>query len=131
MAPTEEQPAANTSQSALSQRSVSVTTVSSRETLASGTVRIVIPTSGADSSEEEMDVPASPSRLPGRQGLPNNLLTEAVTTVLHRQRVEDEAATSSSHGPERKLSERRALMGKQDLRRPAVPSWRSLLGVIL
>ncbi len=51
-------------------------------------------------------MPASPSRLPGHQGLPNNLLTEAVTTsALHRQRVEDEAATSSSHGPERKLSE--------------------------
>ncbi len=55
--PTGEQPAANTSRSALSHRpvnrSVSVTTISSRETLASGTLWIVIPTSGTDSSEEK------------------------------------------------------------------------------
>ncbi len=70
--PTEEQPTATSSRSALSHRSVShsvsITTISSRETLTSGTLRIVIPTSGTDSSEEELDVPASPSRLPGHQG---------------------------------------------------------------
>ncbi len=125
-ATTEEQPAATGSRSELSQRpasrSVSVTTISSRETLASGTLWIVIPTSEVDSSEREMDVPASPSRLPGHQELPNYLLTEAVTTsVLHCQRVEDEAETSSSHGPERELSERQTLRERQDPRKAGCP----------
>ncbi len=108
MAPTEEQPAATTSWSALSQcsasRSVSITKTSSRETLASGTLRIVILTSGTDSSEEEMDVPTSPPRLPGPRGLAIDPLTDAVTiSVLHRQQVEDEAAASSSRSQESKL----------------------------
>ncbi len=61
-----------------------------------------------------MDVPASPSRLPGHQGLSNNSLTDAVTTsVLHRQQVEDEAVASSSHGQEGKLSGRQTLAEKQ------------------
>ena len=72
-APAEEQPAATTSRSALSQRSVirsvSVTKVSSRETLGSGTLQIVILTSGTDSSEDEMNVPVSPPRLPSSHDL--------------------------------------------------------------
>ncbi len=118
-APTEEQPTATTFWSALSQRSVSrsvsVRKTSSWETLASGTLRIVIPTSGTDRSEEEMDVPTSPPRLPGPQGLSTDPLTDAVTTsVLHRQQVEDEAAASSSHGQEGKLSKGTDPWGKQD-----------------
>ena len=105
----EEQSTATTSRAALSQcsvtRSVSVTKTSSRETLASGTLQIVIPTSGTDSSEEEMDVPTSPPRLPGPQGLSTDPLTDTVTTsVIHRQQVEDEAAASSSRSQEGKLS---------------------------
>ncbi len=131
--PTEEQPAATASRSVLSHRSVgrsvSVTTVSPRETLTSETLQIVIPTSGTDSSEEEMDVPASPSRIPGHQDLPNNLLTEAVTTAfLHRQQAEDEAAASSSPGPERKISERQTLVEKQDPRKAGCPESEESVG---
>ncbi len=125
--PTEEQSAATASRSALSHRSVSrsvsVMTVSSQEMLTGGTLQIVIPTSGTDSSEEEIEVTVSPSRIPGQQSLPNNLLTEAVTTsVLHRQRAEDEAATSSSYGQRGKPSKRRSLVEKQDPRRTSCPA---------
>ncbi len=106
--PTKEQPAATASRSVLSHRSVdssaSVLTVSFREMLTSGALQIVIPTSRTDSSGEEMEVPASPPRIPGPPDLSNDLLTEAVTTaVLHRQQVEDKAAASSSSSQERKL----------------------------
>ncbi len=106
--PPEEQPAAIASRSVLSHRSMSssasVLTVSSRDTHAGGTLQIVIPISGMDSSEEEMEVPGSPPRVTGSQESSNDLLTEAVTTaVLHRQRVEDEAAASSSSGQEKTL----------------------------
>ncbi len=109
-APTEEQPVATAPRSALSQRSVSrsvsVTKTSSRETLASGTLQIVILMNGTDSLKEQMDVPTSPPRLPGPRGLSTNPLTAAVTTsVIHHQQVEDEAAASSSRSQEGKLSE--------------------------
>ena len=95
--------------------SASVLTVSSRETLTSGALQIVIPTSGTDSSEEEMEVPASPPRIPGPQDWSNDLLTEVVTTaVLHRQQLEDEASASSSSGQKRKLQ---APVTNQDPRR--------------
>ena len=117
--PLEEQQAATVSRSVLSHRSVSssasVLTVSSRDTHAEGTLQIVIPISGTDSSEEEMEVPAPPLRVAGSQGSPNDLLTEAVTTaVLHRQQVEDEVAASSSSGQEKALP---APATKQDPRR--------------
>ncbi len=117
-----EQPAVTASRSVLSHRSAgssaSALTVSSRETLTSGALQIIILTNGTDSSEEEMEVPASPPRIPGPQDLSNNLLTEAVTTaILHRQQVEDEAAASSSSGQERELSGRQAHVKKQDPRR--------------
>ncbi len=121
--PTKEQAAATPSRSVLSHRSVgssvSVLTVSSRETITSGALQIVIPTSGTDSSREEMEVPASPPRNPGPQNVSNDFLTEAVTTaVLHRQQVEDEAAASSSSGQERKLQ---APVTKQDPQRAGCP----------
>ncbi len=72
--PTEEQTAAAASRSTLSQRSVthsaSSMKVSSRGTLAGGTLQIVIPTSEADSSEDEMDVSASLPWLPSSQAWP-------------------------------------------------------------
>ena len=118
-APNEEQSTATASRAALSQcsvtRSVSVTKTSSRETLANGTLQIVIPTSGTDSSEEEMDVRTSPPRLPGPRGLSTDPLTDTVTTsVIHRQQVENEAAASSSRSQEGKLSGRQTLRERQD-----------------
>ena len=115
----EEQPAATDSRSVLSHRSVSssasVLTVSSHDTHTSGALQIVIPVSGTDSSEEEMEVPAPPPQAAGPPDSSNDLLTEAVTTaVLHRQRVEDEAAASSSSGQEKTLQ---APATKQDPRR--------------
>ena len=88
--PAGEQIAATASGSTLSQRSVthrvSPTRVSSRETLASGTLQIVIPASDMDSSEDGMEVSASTPRLPDSQELTTDPMTEAVTTaVLHRQ----------------------------------------------
>ncbi len=77
---------------------VSPTKASSKDSLASGTLQIVIPVSDEDTSGDEMGVSASPPRLPGSQGLAADLLTEAVTAaVIHRQQVEDEAAASSPH----------------------------------
>ncbi len=77
---------------------VSPTKASSKDSLASGTLRIVIPASDQDTSEDEMGVSASPPQLPGPQGLAADLLTEAVTAaVIHRHLVEDEAAVSSPH----------------------------------
>ena len=107
--PAREQIAATALGSALNQRSVthsvSPTRVSSRETLASGTLQIVIPASDVDSLEDEMEVSASPPRLPNDQGSTTDLMTEAVTTaVLHRQRAEDQAASSSSCSQEGKVT---------------------------
>ena len=104
----EEQPAVTASRSVLSHRSVSssasVLTVGSRDTHTSGALQIVIPVSGTDSSEEEMEVPAPPPQVAGPLDSSNDLLTEAVTmAVLHRQRVEDEAAASSSSGQDKTL----------------------------
>ncbi len=117
--PTEEQPAAITSRSILRHRSVSssasVLTVSPHDTHAGGALQIVIPISGMDSSEEEMEVPASPPRIPGPQDSSNDLLTEAVTmAILHCQQVEDEAAASSASGQEGK---QQAPVTRQDPRR--------------
>ena len=128
--PTEEQPAATASLSALSHRSVSssasVLTVSSRDTHTSGALQIVIPISGTDSSEEEMEVPAPPPRVAGPPDSSNDLLTEAVTTaVLHRQQVEDEAAASSSSGQEKTLQ---APATKQDPRRTGCSKLRETTG---
>ncbi len=113
LVPTEEQTAAAASRSALSQRfithSISPMKVSSRGTLASGTLQIVILTSEADSLEDEMSVSASPPRLPSSQGLATSLMTSAVTSsVIYHQRVEDEAAASSSHSQEDRLSGRQS-----------------------
>ncbi len=118
--PTGEQIADTASGSALSQcsvtRSVSSTRVSSRETLASSTLRIVIPASDVDSSEDEMGVSASPPQLPSSQALTTNPMTNAVTTaVLHHQGAEDIAAASSSHSQEGKLSVRQSPRAGQDL----------------
>ncbi len=119
-APSEEQPTATTSWSGLSQRSivhsVSVTKASSRETLASGTLQIVILTSGTNSSEDDMDVPTSPPRRSSSRDLDPEAMTDAVTTsVLQRQRVENEAAASSSCSPEGQLSEWQPPMAGNDL----------------
>ncbi len=118
--PTGEQMAATDSGSALSQRSVthsvSLTKVSSRETLASGTLQIVIPASDVGSLEDEMEVSASPPRLPNVQGSTNDLMNEAVTTaVLHRQQAEDQAAASSPCSQEGKVTIRPSLGTGQDL----------------
>ncbi len=118
-APTKEQAAAAASRSTLSQRSVthgvSPTKTSSRGTLASGTLQIVIPVSDDDSSEDEMGVSASPPRLPGSRDLATDSMTDAVTTsVIHRQRVEDEAAASSSHNQEGKLAGRQSPRAERD-----------------
>ncbi len=109
--PAQEQTAAAALRSTLSQRSmthsVSPTRVSSKETLASGTLQIVIPASAVDSSEDGMEVSASPPWLPNSQGLTTDLMTEAVTTaVLHRQRAEDQAAASSPCSQEGKVTTR-------------------------
>ncbi len=108
-APTKEQTAAAASRSTLSQCSVthmvSPVKVNSGGTLASGTLQIVIPTNGANSTEDEMGVSASPPRLPSSQGLATGSMTSAVTTsVIYRQRVEDEAPASSSHSQDDRLS---------------------------
>ena len=105
--PEGEQPAATTSRSVLSHclvsSSISALTVSSRDTRTSGALQIVIPASGTEDSEEEMEVPAPPPRIAGPPDSSHDHLTEAVTTaVLHRQQMEDEAAASSSSGPEKK-----------------------------
>ncbi len=118
--PTGEQIVVTASGSALSQRyvtrSVSLMRVSSRETLASGTLRIVIPDSDVDGSEDEMRVSASPPRLPSSQDLTTVPMTDAVTTaVIHCQRAEDEAAASSSHSQEGKLPVRQSPRAGQDL----------------
>ncbi len=56
-----------------------------------------------------MGVSASPLRLPSSQGLDTGSMTSAVTTsVIYRQRVEDEAAASSSHIQEDRLSGRQS-----------------------
>ncbi len=115
----EEQPAATASRSVLSHRSVSssasVLKVGSCDTHTSGALQIVIPVSGADSSEEEIEVPAPPPQVAGPPDSSNDLLTEAVTTaVLHHQQVEDEAAASSSSGQEKTLQ---APATKQDPQR--------------
>ncbi len=115
-----EQIAATASESALSQRSVthsiSPTKVSSRETLASGTLQIVIPASDVDSSGDGMEVSTSPLRLPNSQELATDPMTEAVTTaVLHRQRAEDQAAASSSCSQEGKVIMRQSPGTGQDL----------------
>ncbi len=82
--------------------------------MASGTLQIVIPTSGADSSEDKTGVSASPPRLPSYQGLATGSVTSAVTTsVIYRQRVEDEAAASSSHSQDDRLSGRQSLRAGQ------------------
>ncbi len=106
--PEGEQPAATTSRSVLSHcfvsRSVSALTVSSRDTHTSGALQIVIPASGTEDSDEEMEVPAPPSRIAVPPDSSHDHLTEAVTTaVLHRQQMEDEAAASSSSGQEKRL----------------------------
>ncbi len=119
--PTEEQTAAATSESALGQCSVthhvSPIQVSSRETLSSGTLRIVIPASDVDSLEDEMRVSASPLRLPSSQELSTDPMTEVVTTaVLHRQQAEDQAAaSSSSRSQEGKVTVRQSPGIGQDL----------------
>ena len=83
--------------------SASVLTVSSRDTHTSGALQIVIPASGTEDAEEEMEVPALPPRIAGPPDSSHDYLTEAVTTaVLHRQQMEDEAAASSFSHPERK-----------------------------
>ncbi len=111
--PTEEQIAATALGSALSQRSVthsiSPIQVSSRETLASGTLRIVIPASDVDSSEDEMRVSTSPLQLPSSQELTTDPMTDAVSiAVLHRQRAENQAAASSSRSQEGKVTVRQS-----------------------
>ncbi len=85
--PAEEQATTAASGSALSQRSVTPSInsagVSSRATLASGTLMIVIPTSEAEGSAdeiEEMSVPASPLRLPISQDMATGSMTHAVTS---------------------------------------------------
>ncbi len=121
--PVEEQTAAAVSGSALSQwsvtPSVSSAGVSSRGTLASGTLRIVIPISEAESSADEikeMSVPASPPRLPISQGLATGSMTHAVTkSVIYRQQREDEAAASSSRSQEDELSGRQSPGSGRDL----------------
>ncbi len=107
--PAQEQAAVVASRLVLNQQpttpGVSPTRASSKDTLASGTLWIVIPASDVDTSGDEMGVSASPPRLPGSQGLATDLLTDAVTAaVIHRQQVEDEAAASSSHSQEEGLS---------------------------
>ncbi len=118
--PFEERTAAAASRSALSQRSVtssaSSTKVSSRGTLASGTPQIVIPPSDAESLEDEMSVPASPPLLPMSQDLATGSMTRTVTSsVIYRQQLEDEAAASSSHSQEDRLSGRQSPGSGRDL----------------
>ncbi len=92
------------------------TKASSRETLASGTLQIVIPTSGTDNSEDETVVPATPPLHSSSRGLDPEAMTDAVTTsVIHRQRVENEAAASSSHSQEGQLSGRQTPAAGNDL----------------
>ncbi len=118
--PAEKQTAAAASGSVLSQRSVissiSSVVVSSRGTLASDTLKIIIPTSEAESSEDEMSVPASPLRLPIPQGLATCSMTRAVTSsVIYHQQLEDEAAASSSRSQEDVLSGRQSSGSGRDL----------------
>ncbi len=100
--PAQRQVAAGTSRLVLDPRpatpGISSTKASSKDSLTSNTLRIVIPAGDPDTSEDEMGVSASPPRLPGSQGPAANLLTEAVTAaIIHQQQVEDEAAGSSPH----------------------------------
>ncbi len=111
--PVEEQVDAAASTSALSQhsvtRSVSPTKTSYLGTLASGTLRIVIPASDADSTGDEMSVSASPPRLPNSQDLATDSMTDAVTTsAIHHQQAEDEAAAFSAHSQDDRLSGRQS-----------------------
>ncbi len=131
--PEGEQLAATTSRYFLSHRSVSSSvsalTVSSRDTHTSGALQIVIPASGTEDSEEEMELPAPPPRIAGPLDSSRDHLTEAVTTaVLHRQQMEDEAAFLPN--PARKGSYRPR---RRDWTYggPAAPSWGSLLRATL
>ncbi len=69
-----------------------------------------------------MDASVSPPRLSSSHGLSTNPPTDAAaTSVIHRQQVEDEAAASSSHSQEGRLSEWQTPRAGQSLERPGCP----------